>query len=111
MKGLDDKTFEAEEMGLVSVAALRAVTSPEAQNGNVAHEDRARTQALVAAVQVLNQSGFVGGDREITYSKDSPTSRLVIRVVDKQSGAIVVQWPSEYALQMAQEYQKEHPDK
>jgi len=98
-------------MGQVSVAALRAVPLPESQTNTTTANERARTQALVSAVQVINQAGAVGPDREVTYSTDSATKALVISVVDKQSKKIIVQWPSDYALQMAQEFQKEHPDK
>ena len=97
-------------MGQVSVTALRSASLPEAQNGTTGPEARARTQALVSAVQSLNQSGIAGAGREVTYSTDSATKQLVIQVVDRQSKEVIVQWPSDYALQMAQEFQKEHPD-
>jgi uncharacterized FlaG/YvyC family protein len=93
----------------IPVTALRPFTQPESQNTTAAHDARVRNQALASAVQTLNQSGFVGADRQITYSTDSSTKRLIVTVVDKQSGSVVVQWPSEYAIQMAQEYLKEHP--
>lgn len=98
-------------MGQVSVAASRAVVLPEPQNNTPAAGERARTQALVSAVNVINQAGAVGPDREVTYSTDSATRALVISVVDKQSKQVIVQWPSDYALQMAQQFQKEFPDK
>lgn len=97
-------------MGQVSVAALRAIPLPDPQNTPTASE-RARTQALVSAVHVINRAGGAGPDREVTYSTDSATKTLIIQVVDKQSKQVLVQWPSDYALQMAQEFQKEHPDK
>ncbi len=109
-------------MGEVSATALRAAILPEPQfaggaqagsglaAGAARSAARAKTQALVTAVNVLNQSGFVGPGREVTYSTDSSTKQLIIQVVDKQSGDVVVQWPSEYALQMAQEHQKELPN-
>jgi uncharacterized FlaG/YvyC family protein len=99
-------------MGQVSVAAIRAVTLPESPNNNSPTASaRAQTHALVSAVRVINQAGAVGPDREVTYSTDSATKALVISVVDKQSKQVIVQWPSEYALQMAQEFQKEFPVK
>ena len=58
-------------MGQVSVAASRAVVLPEPQNNTPAAGERARTQALVSAVNVINQAGAVGPDREVTYSTDS----------------------------------------
>ena len=103
--------FEAVEMGQVSAAALGAIAPPETQKSTAAQEERARTQALVSAVQTINRSGALGADREVTYSTDSATKTLVIELVDKQSKEVIVQWPSDYALQMAQDYQKEYPDK
>jgi uncharacterized FlaG/YvyC family protein len=98
-------------MGQVSVAALRSVPLPESQSNTPTASERARTQALVSAVKVINEAGAVGPDREVTYTTDSATKALVIQVVDKQSKHVLVQWPSNYALEMAQQFQKEHPDK
>lgn len=97
-------------MGQVTATPPGVMPPAEPQNGIVTQAERARNQALVAAVRALNQAGFAGSSREITYSTDSSTRQLVIRVVDRQSGDVIVQWPSEYALQMAQEYLKEHPN-
>jgi uncharacterized FlaG/YvyC family protein len=98
-------------MGQVSVAAIRAVPLPESQINAPTASQRAQTHALVSAVHAINQAGAVGPDREVTYSTDSATKALIISVVDKQSKQVILQWPSEYALQMAQQFQKEHPDK
>jgi uncharacterized FlaG/YvyC family protein len=95
-------------MGQVSGAALWNIPLPEAQPA-VAAENRARTQAVAAAVRTINESGIVGPDRLVTFSTDAATRELVVRVVDKQSKDVLVQWPSEYALNLAQEYRKEHP--
>ncbi len=100
-------------MGQVSVASLRAFTLPDPQN-NVAPASataRAQTHALVSAVNTINQAGAGGPVREVTYSTDSAAKALIISVVDKQSKQVILQWPSEYALQLAQQFQKEHPDK
>ena len=94
-------------MGQVSGTAFRGVSLPELQSGGLSQEDRARTQAVVSAVRVINESGIAGPDRQVTYSTDSATRELVIKVVDKQSREVLVQWPSEYALNIAQQYQKE----
>jgi uncharacterized FlaG/YvyC family protein len=95
-------------MGQVSGATLSNISLPEAQPAAAA-ESRARTQAVAAAVRTINESGIVGPDRQVTFSTDSASRELVVRVVDKQSKDVLVQWPSEYALNLAQEYRKEHP--
>ncbi len=98
-------------MGQITGAALRAADLPETKLSTARAQERVRAQAIVSAVHVLNQSGFAGADREVTYSQDSATKQLIVQVVDKDSKAVVVQWPSDYALEMAQEFQKEHPEK
>lgn len=95
-------------MGQVSGAALWNIPPQETQTSS-APADRARTQAVAAAVRTINESGIVGPDRQVTFSTDSATRELVIRVVDKQSKDVLVQWPSEYALNLARQFQKEHP--
>jgi uncharacterized FlaG/YvyC family protein len=97
-------------MGQVTGTAPRAVSLPETQNVTRTPEDRARTQAIVSAVRVLNTAGAAGAGREVTYSTDAATKRLVISVVDKQTKEVYAQWPSDYALQMAREFKKEHTD-
>jgi uncharacterized FlaG/YvyC family protein len=98
-------------MDQVSATALRDGAIPDLQNVTVTKDQRAQTRALLAAVHVLNQSGAAGDGKEVTYSMDSVIRKPVIRVVDQQSREVPVQWPSEYVLQMAEEYRKENPEK
>jgi uncharacterized FlaG/YvyC family protein len=99
-------------MGQVSVSALRALPSPDTSLSGIApqqqQQNRARTQAVVSAVQTLNDAGAAGSGREVTYSTDSTTKQLVIQVVDKESRHVLLQWPTDYALELAKEYQKEY---
>jgi uncharacterized FlaG/YvyC family protein len=95
-------------MGQVAGTALSNISPPEAQP-SVAAQNRARAQAIAAAVRTINESGIVGPDRQVTFSTDAASRELVVRVVDKQSKDVLVQWPSDYALNLAQEYRKEHP--
>jgi uncharacterized FlaG/YvyC family protein len=98
-------------MGQISATPLRGDYSPEQPNWNITQAQRAQTQAVVSAVNVINKAGIAGSGREVTYSKDSGSKSLVIQLVDKESGKVIVQWPSAYAIEMAQDYQKEHPEK
>jgi flagellar protein FlaG len=98
-------------MGQVSTTALRAAPPPDSHANAAKQTERAHAQAVASAVQTINQAGGAGAGREVTFSTDSTTKELVIQVVDKQSGEVVVQWPSKYALEMAQDYKKEHPGK
>jgi uncharacterized FlaG/YvyC family protein len=95
-------------MGQLNGTVLRAVSLPDT-NATTRPEERARTQAIIAAVDLLNRTGVAGSGREVTYSKDSATKQRIVQIVDQQTKEVLVQWPSDYALQLAQEIQKEHP--
>ena len=54
-----------------------------------------------AAVAKLNDSGFFGASREVTYSFDRATHQPVVRVLDTQTKEVINQWPPEFALELA----------
>lgn len=54
-----------------------------------------------AAVAKLNDSGFFGESREVTYSFDRATHQPVVRVLDTQTKEVINQWPPAFALKLA----------
>jgi uncharacterized FlaG/YvyC family protein len=74
-----------------------AVHGPE---GSTA-EERALNRSIAVAVQALNEAGYVGQGREVTFSLDQATRRPVVRVVDTATKEVLQQWPPEYLLQLA----------
>ncbi len=61
-------------------------------------EDADAQQAVVTAVRALNKSELLGSDRQLQFTRDSQTQRMVIQIVDKQSGDVVDQIPPEQIL-------------
>jgi len=57
-------------------------------------------QAVVAAVRALNKSELLGSDRELQFTRDSQTQKMVIQIVDSQSGDVVDQLPPETVLRI-----------
>ena len=68
--------------------------------------ERALSRSVSAAVQRLNDAGYPGGGREVTFSVDQATKRPVIRVVDSTTKEVIQQLPPEYLLQIAAEADK-----
>lgn len=66
----------------------------------------AERRELVKAVKAVNQAELYGEGRELTYSIDRSTKRLVTKVVDTNTGDVVVQIPAEYVLRLAEEYKQ-----
>ena len=63
---------------------------------------RAHVSAVAAAVRTLNESGIAGTGREVTFSLDPGTRIPIVRVVDKDTQEVITQWPSDYALRLAE---------
>jgi uncharacterized FlaG/YvyC family protein len=57
-------------------------------------------QAVVAAVRALNKSELLGNGRELQFTRDSQTQKMVIQIVDSTSGDVVDQIPSEQVLRI-----------
>jgi flagellar protein FlaG len=63
-------------------------------------ENTEAQQAVVAAVRALNKSELLGSDRELQFARDSQTQKMVIQIVDSQSGDVLDQIPSEQVLRI-----------
>jgi uncharacterized FlaG/YvyC family protein len=57
-------------------------------------------------VQTVNDAGYPGDGREVTFSVDQATKRPVIKVVDTSTKEVLQQWPPEYVLQLAADAEK-----
>ena len=57
-------------------------------------------QAVVAAVRALNKSELLGSDRELQFTRDSQTQKMVIQIVDSKSGDVLDQIPPEQVLRI-----------
>ena len=63
-------------------------------------EDADAQQAVVAAVRALNKSELLGSDRELQFTRDSQTQKMVIQIVDSKSGDVLNQIPPEQVLRI-----------
>ena len=102
--------MDVSQVGLSRIEAVQGVqasafgTEEQAAAAFVAQKAaRQETRQVAAAVQQLNQNDFSGPARELTIVLDQKTHRPLVRIVDKVTGEVVQQIPSEYVLRMAQE--------
>ena len=54
------------------------------------------------AVSEVNQAQVFGANNELTFAVDRATKRTVIRLVDKNTGELIRQVPSETVLHLAE---------
>lgn len=58
---------------------------------------------LVQAVRAVNASELFGDQSELTFVIDRRTQTALVRIVDKESGEVVRQFPPEYLLRLSEE--------
>ena len=75
-----------------SVGAVSDIPVPKAQE----HRD------IVRAVRALNQTETCGQDNHLTFHRDQYSRQMVLRVVNRKTGDVVLQVPSEDVLRMAE---------
>jgi len=60
-------------------------------------------KALIQAVKAVNAAEMFGQENEVTFKIDRAAGIAVVRVVNKKTGALVQQIPSQEVLKMAEE--------
>jgi flagellar protein FlaG len=96
-------------MALISVTPLQApANNALASIGPTPSttQSRALNLSVSAAVQTVNESGYAGAGREVTFSVDQATKQPVIKVIDTSTKEVLRQWPPEYLLQIAADAKK-----
>jgi hypothetical protein len=91
-------------MGQITVNS--AVSTPALSTSALvtpAPADLTLNRAVSAGVRKLNDAGYAGEGREVTFSVDPATKIPVIKVVDTATKEVIEQWPPEYLLAMAAE--------
>jgi len=99
------------EITVISEVAL-ANTTPHAspQPDSPPSAVRELTRSVAAAVQTVNEAGFAGQGREVTFSFDQATRVPVVKVLETSTREVITQWPPEYLLRMAADARKSTRD-
>src|SRR5580658_5712213 len=96
-------------MALISVTPVQVQASSELASTRPAPsttQSRALNLSVSAAVQTVNEAGYAGEGREVTFSVDQATKQPVIKVIDTSTKEVLRQWPPEYLLQIAADAKK-----
>ena len=81
-----------------SAAYLNAGTQPVESR-----QPTEQQKALIQAVKAVNAAELFGHENETTYIIDRAAKIAVVRVVNKQTGEVVQQIPTQQLLKMAEE--------
>ena len=58
------------------------------------------TRQIVSAVQALNKSELFGENRQLQFTRDNATHRVIIKITNPKTGEIIDQIPPETILRM-----------
>ena len=78
---------------------LGTPAEPPAPARQVSEEQR----PLINAVKAVNAAGLFGQDDQLTYVVDPQSKRVLVRIVNRETGELVDQIPAEYVLHLAEE--------
>ena len=88
-------------MGQISVNSVTSLAVPPSSTPAAPTAGRTLNRAVSAAVGQLNEAGFAGAGREVTFSVDPATKQPVVKVIDTATKEVIRQLPPEYLLQVA----------
>jgi len=88
--------------------ALEAVNNREQRQDLVIVESQipnapVQNSEMVQAVRAVNATELFGDQSELTFVVDRRTQMALVRIVDKDTGEVVRQFPPEYVLALSEE--------
>lgn len=90
------------EIGSINNGALNA--GAQVTSAAPTQEHPAAQRELIQAVKAVNASELFGQQAELTFMFDRETRRTLARVVDRQTGQVILQTPPEYILEIAKSF-------
>jgi uncharacterized FlaG/YvyC family protein len=90
-------------MNISSISNLASHLSAATQSALPIQPQSEDQKALIKAVRTVNAAQLFGQDNEITFIIDRALKIAVVRVVNKNTGEVVEQIPTEQVLKMAEE--------
>jgi len=89
-------------MNISSIGSSAAYLNAGAQPAE-SRQPTDEQKALIKAVKAVNAAELFGQENETTYIIDRAAKIAVVRVVNKQTGEVVQQIPTQQLLKMAEE--------
>jgi uncharacterized FlaG/YvyC family protein len=81
----------------------RVIVTPLVSAPVPSQEGHTMVRQIVTAIQGLNKSELMGQNRSLAFIRDPSTRRPVIQIVDRETGDVIDQIPTEVVLRMMAE--------
>jgi flagellar protein FlaG len=90
----------------MDVNALSRITQAmPAAAAPISADNASQNRQVVQAVKALNKSEMFGEGNGLEFQKDPDTKRMVVKIVNLQTGEVISQIPPEYILRLAESLQ------
>jgi len=90
-------------MDALSIKNVAAVLGVPAVDPAAAQPAGVQERSLIQAVKALDAAELFGQDKELTFVMDRQTRRAVVRIVDRSTGEVLQQIPTEQVLRLAEQ--------
>jgi flagellar protein FlaG len=64
--------------------------------------DASQNRQVVQAVKALNKSELFGEENGLEFQKDPDTKRMIVKIVNRETGEVISQIPPEYVSRLAE---------
>jgi uncharacterized FlaG/YvyC family protein len=95
------RVLKGGDMNISSISSLSSHLSASTEASEPKPPLGEDQKAVIQAVKAVNASGILGEENELTFIIDRMANTAVVRSVNKKTGAVVQQIPSEQVLRMA----------
>jgi flagellar protein FlaG len=93
----------------MDVNALSRITQALPASATPIPADAAsQNRQVVQAVKALNKSEMFGEDNNLEFERDPDTKRMVVKVVNRNTGELVSQIPPEYILRLSEDLKQKN---
>lgn len=93
----------------MNISSSVPVTMAAELRSGTSQAEAAERQRTVHAIRALNAATMFGENRELTFTLDRSTHRMVIHVIDRDTHETVMQLPPDYILSLWASLQKKSP--
>src|SRR5262249_15940906 len=92
---------------VMEISGLTRVVPAALDINTIPIEATVSNREVVQAVRAVNQSELLGDRNQLTFQQDPATHRVVVKLVNRDTGEVVSQIPSETVIGLAAELKKQ----
>jgi len=87
----------------MEITSIKPGTYVAPAQPSITPQEAAQRRELIKATKAVNSSGIVGDQNEVTFVVNPSSHQVILRLVDRETGEVLMQVPPETILRMAQD--------